>query len=476
MKSNSAGRSRSGQGYFAQRPVRRGELPAIMRKHIATGTMGSAWGNIITGIIYIYFGNAIGLSRLQWGILGGITSWVVVMQPLGTMLGERVGSRRLVWFWTALADRALRMVGIVVAFLLWRAGSTSGYLVFMAAVCVATLVGNLSPGPWYGWLCTIIPQEVQGTFWGRRDSWISLVVILVTLPSGFLMDLVPRDGKLETAALILVAASLLGCLDILIHGTLPEPPPQATASRGSFAGMLTPLRDRGFRPWLVFTACWNFSLFLGGSLATLYFMENLGFKDNLFGGMIASTILGLLGTLLAARRVGRMVDRYGVKRMLAASHLLWATVPGIWLFATPGTALFWVGLAGIVGGVFSAAAANASVKLATRFPPREESGMYMAISTMIGSLAAGLGSLAAGIFLHALGSWSATIFGLVVSAFPVLFAVSTLLRFVTVFALLPGIRSTPSSARDERTFLLPLFFESLPGINRIRRAPRGRNH
>ena len=472
MKSKSDRLTRPAAGYFTQRPVQPRELPAIMRKHIATGAMGSAWGNIITGIILVYFGNAIGLSRLQWGILGGISSWVVVMQPLGTMLADRAGSRRLVWFWTALADRVLRMAGIVAAFLLWRASSTSGYLVFMAAVCAGTLVGNLSPGPWYGWLCTIIPQDVQGTFWGRRDSWISLIVILVTLPSGFLMDLVPPDGKLETAAVILVAASLIGFLDILIHGTLPEPPLHTEASRGAIAGMLTPLRDRGFRPWLVFTAFWNFSLLLGGSLAPLYFMENLGFKSNIFGGMIAVSIVGLLGTLLASRRVGRMVDRFGVKRILAASHLFWSFVPAIWLFALPGTALFWVGCGGVVGGVFSAAAANASVKLATRFPASENSGMYMAISSMIGSLAGGLGSLAAGLFLNAMGDWSVSFSGLVVSAFPMLFAVSALLRFATVFTLLPRIRATPSSDREERTFLLPLFFEGLPGIRGIRRGRR----
>jgi hypothetical protein len=440
-----------------------------MRKHIATGAMGSAWGTLITGIIYVYFGNAIGLTRLQWGILGGIGSWVVVMQPLGTMLAERVGSRRLVWFWTALADRVLRMIGIVGAFLLWRAGHTAGYLVLMAAVCLGTLVGNLSPGPWFGWLCTIIPQDVQGTFWGRRDSWISLIVILVTLPSGLLMDLVPRNGKLETAVLLLVAASFLGFLDTLIHGTLPEPPVRAAITRGTFTGMLTPLRDRGFRPWLAFTASWNFSLFLGGSLATLYFMENLGFKNNLLGGMISVTILGLLGTLLAARRVGRMVDRLGVKRMLAAGHLFWSFVPAVWLFALPGNAVFWVGLAGAVGGVFSAAATNASVKLITRFPAPEDSGMYMAISTMIGSVAGGLGSLAAGVFLNVMGAWSVQILGLVVSAFPVLFAASALLRFVTVFTLLPRVRTTPAAQREERLFLLPLFFEGLPGISRVLR-------
>src|SRR5208337_4273519 len=203
----------------------------------------------------------------------------------------------------------------------------------------------------------------------------------------------------ETATVILVAASLLGFLDILVHGTLPEPPARPVESRGSLARMLTPVKDRGFRPWLVFTACWNFSQFLGFSLSNLYFMENLGFRNNLLGGMIAVTIVGLLGTFLAARRAGRMVDRYGVKRVLALSHLFWASVPVFWLLALPGTALFWVGFAGLVGGVFSTAAANASVKLVTRFPAPDDSGMYMSVSTMIGSVAAGLGSLAAGFFL-----------------------------------------------------------------------------
>ena len=91
---------------------------------------------------------------------------------------------------------------------------------------------------------------------------------------------------------------------------------------------------------------------------------------------------------------------------------------------------------------------------------------------MIGSVAGGLGSLAAGVFLNAMGAWSMSLFGLVVSAFPVLFAASALLRYATVFGLLPRIRTTPSAEREERTFLLPLFFEGLPGIERIRRHPR----
>ncbi|MGO9307936.1 MAG: hypothetical protein ACLQDL_02800 [Spirochaetia bacterium] len=467
----------SGIPGFGQRPVRPGELPAIMRKHIATGAMGSAWGNLVTGIIYIYFGNAIGLNRLQWGLLTGIGSWVVLMQPVGTVLAERLGSRRVFWFWTALSDRVLRLAGVVVAFALFSSGRSEASLVFIVGICVGTLVGNLSPGPWYGWFVMIIPKEVQGSFWGRRDSWISLVVTLVVLPSGLVMDLVPPAFKLEMSAAILVMASCVGFMDLLIHQTIPEPPIRRVAVerrkawlRRAAHGMLHPIRDRGFRPWLVFTGWWNLSQSLGGSLSTLYLMENIGFKNDLLGGMFSITIAGLLGTFLAARRMGRMVDRFGVKRVLRFSHLMWSLVPACWLVATPGRALFWVSLASVLGTVFSTSATNASVKLAIRFPASEEGGMYMAIATVVGSVANGLGALAAGVFLTALGPWSVTILGLVVSAFPVLFIISTILRLLTFFFLLPRVRTGAPEA--DAPFLLPLFFEGLPGLSRLTRGRR----
>jgi hypothetical protein len=459
-------------GYFAKRAVRPGELPSIMRKHILTGTLGSVWGNLITGIIYVYFGNAVGMTQLQWGVLGGITSWVVVVQPLGAIIGERMGSRKLVWFVSAFVDRVVRMLGIIGAYLLWRAGFHGAYFVFMTGICLGSIPGNLANGPWYGWFATIIPQEVQGSFWGRRDSWISLVVILVALPSAFIMDLVPEGGKVEAAMLVLVAASLVGFSDLIIHGTIPEPPHASSGSQQSLSGMLSPLKDRRFRPWLVFNASWNLSMALGGALCTLYFMNNLGFKNNLVVGMISTTIVSLLGTFFAARKVGRMVDRFGIKRMLKLGHFFWSLLPLIWLFATPGTAFFWIGLASLVGGAFPAAASNAGVKLVTRFPAPEESGMYMAVSSTVGSFAAGLGSIAAGAFLNIVGDWSFTVLGLVVSGFPMLFLLSGVLRFVTMFVLIPKIKVTGAVAEEDQPFLLPLFFQEMPGINRIMRTQK----
>jgi MFS family permease len=216
-------------------------------------------------------------------------------------------------------------------------------------------------------------------------------------------------------------------------------------------------------------------MFLGGSLCFLYFMQNLGFNNNLLGGMIAINGIGLVGTLVGARRVGRMVDRFGVKRMLMFGHFFWSLLPAIWLLATPRTATLWVGVASLVGGVFPAAANIAGIKLVTRFRPPEESSMYIAVSTTVGSVAGGFGSIVAGAFVSAMGARSFTVLGLVVSAFPILFLASTALRLTTAFLIIPRIRVMGRPAEENRPFLLPLFFEAVPGISRImRKMPQPR--
>jgi len=78
----------------------------------------------------------------------------------------------------------------------------------------------------------------------------------------------------------------------------------------------------------------------------------------------------------------------------------------------------------------------------------------------------------AGAFLNALQGWSVSVLGLVVSGFPLLFMISFLLRTLVTFTLIPRIRLSGAIAEEDRPFLLPMFFESVPGISRLVRQQR----
>jgi MFS family permease len=397
------------------------------------------------------------MTRFQWGLLGAVGAWVVLMQPVGALLASRWGCRKRVWFWFALGERLLRLLALGGAFLAWRAGLPSAWVILVALVSLSAASGNLAAPIWWGWLATIIPRQMQGTFWGRRDTWTSIAVAVVILPVTFLLDRIPAAVKPVAVLAALAVAGVAGIMDILLHVVIPEPPVRAERRAGSLDRVLKPVRDRRFRPWLVFVAAWNFGMSLGGSLCSLYFLDNLGLKDNLLGGAVALNVVGLFGSILSARRMGRLVDRWGSRRVLLIGHLGWALLPVFWLFATARTAVFWLSLQSVVSGVFATAANNAGLKLVTRFPPPEQSPMYMAVSSSTANIANGIGALVAGVFLQVMGGWTAPVGRLTLSAFPVLFAVSFVLRLASTLVLAPRVRER-GMRDDERPMLLPLFF------------------
>jgi len=368
---------RVGRRYFARRVIYPQELPSIMRKHIYTGMMGSVYFTLTSGIFFVYFGTAIGMSRFQWGVMGGVSSFVLAFQLVAASLTQRLGRRKVLWFWFAVACRGIRFLGILFSLWLWQAGY---------------------------------------------------------------MDATPPERKTFSAMVVFTVAALIGFLDLSIHGTIPEPPMVMSGRQRFVDHLLVPIRDRAFRPWLTFNAFWTFGMTLGGSLAILYFVEDLGIKKHFLGGMMVLTALPIMGGILTASRSGRLVDQIGPKRVLYWGHLFWAFLPVFWLVASPNTALLLLGLAGILGGTASTAAITAAIKLVTRLPRPSDRAMYVAVSSCVGSLAGGLGILTAGTVLRVLGDWQTTFLGCTFAAFHVLFVASLCLRLGSALLLIRRLR------------------------------------
>lgn len=437
--------------YFAHRTVYAWELPSVMRKHIYTGAMGNLWASLMSGIFFVYFGTTVGLSEFQWSVMAGLSSWLISAQLVSAILTERTGQRKLIWFLFAVAERTLRLAGVLLALWLWSHGSHWTAAVLIGATCLANFMGTMSSPPWLSWLADIIPEDEHGTFYGRRSAWIALTVIAAVIPSGYLIDRIPEAHKLQAVMWVFAGATLVGLLDLLIHGTLPEPPMELAPRTHVVRAAMAPLRDRSFQPWLLFNVCWTFSMTLGGVLATIYFVEHLEIKKNFLGGSVVITAFTLLGSVITGQWTGRLVDRLGPTRMLFWGHLVWATLPLCWVLATPATALSWLTLASLVGGTSSTTANTAANKYTTRVPPPERRAMYCAVSSSLGNLAGGLGVIVGGLLIKALADWHVDVAGWTFGGFHVTFVASALLRFLSALFLIRRIpeRDAPPGAPTE---------------------------
>jgi MFS family permease len=362
----------------------------------------------------------------------------VAAQPLAARLTQRLGRRKKFWVTATLTGRTVRYLAVVASYGLWRGGRPAAVPVLIAGVVVANLFGAGAEPTWLSWLADIIPEKEHGAFWGRRAAWIAGATVLMLVGASVFADLAPLTRKPEAVLAVFTVAWILGVVDIVLHGSIPEPPMHAASDHHMLRQVAQPLRDRRFRPWLVFICCWTFSMTLGGALSELYAVEHLGIKANFLGGSVAMTGVMLFGSLLTGRWSGRLVDGLGVRRILLVGHLGWATLPLFWVGATPGTALGWLAGSNLVGGTFSTAAGTAANKLVTRLPPASARTMYIAVSATLASLMGGLGSFVAGSVLRLAGEGPLRVANLALPPFALLFITSAALRFASVL-LVPRI-------------------------------------
>lgn len=431
-------------GYFARRKIHDHELPAIMRKHIYTGAMGASWMVILGDVIFTSFMTAVGMLPIHIGTMQAISLWFVGMQFISASFTQKTGRRKEMWFWSAMSDRLLRLVGILYAFILWRSSwHFTAPLVLIYFMCLSSFFGQMAAPPWFSWLADIIPEDKHGAFWGRRSAWIAAVVTLTLLPAAYFTDRFSGNVKVEIMVIIFVLATVAGVIDLLIHGTIPEPHMKISKQNHFFHHFLEPIRDRHYRPFLIFGIFWNFAMVLGGSLVSYYFVEELGLKDHLLKLILVFTIPTLLGGSLTGDWSGKLVDRIGAKRVLFIGHIFWSSLPFFWIFAAPQWGLIWILISSIVGGTSATASMTAANKMMIRIPPHESRPMYIASYSTLASFSAGLGALAAGVMHHHIKHMAFSFVGIKISGFDMLFIVSFALRLLTTLILVPRIKDIP---------------------------------
>jgi MFS family permease len=396
---------------------------------------------LLSGMYLVAFGQNIGMEKWHWGLVAALSSLVFLLQPVSAYMVGRVrvggptvvtwangGSRKSLWFISALVGRLCRGLAIAAAYGLLGTSESLSRTLFITLLTLATFFDAIAVPPWLSWLADIIPNDEHGRFWGRRSAWISLVNILVVIPIGYIMDRV-HGGSGFTALLVLFGFALvMGLLDLWIHRTIPEPPMRPPREKTFWEELSVPLRDKAFQPWLVFNLVWTFGVWLGAALAWVYIIEDLNIKRDFCGGSLVVIVVPMMVSVLAGGWLGRLVDRIGVKRTLLYGHWMWALLPLFWVAAAWWQPLIVLGVGYVICGIGIEAALNAGTKLVTRFRPSDQVPMYSAVSTAASSVSGAAGSLLAGFLLQWSQGWSWRVIGLTVTGFHLVFLASFVLR------------------------------------------------
>jgi MFS family permease len=372
-------------------------LKLVTLDGLATQAMVTLTG----GIFLVAFALQLGASNTVIGLLAAIPPLAELLQIPSVYIIDRVRNRRLVVVAASVISRLFWIPIILIPFLL---SPEQGVLALILAIGLYASFSAVSHCGWNSWIRDLIPQDRLGTFFSRRMTLSTGLALIISLAAGFFIDYWGAsfpDSATEGYSILFFLGLLGGVVGIFFLARTPEPrmaPP--VEEEDLLSVILKPFRDANFKNLIVFLGSWNFAVNLAAPFFTVYMLQLLGLDLSL---VIIFGIISQIMNIIFFRSWGRVADRFSNKSVLAVSGPLFmisifawtfTTLPDIYILTYPLLILIHIVMGISLAGV-SLASGNISLKMA----PQGQATSYLAASTFVNSLAAGIAPILGGLFV-----------------------------------------------------------------------------
>jgi Na+/melibiose symporter-like transporter len=356
-----------------------------------------------------------------------------LLQPLGALLSNRTDSRHKYGLWIFLPSRLLWLLLLAGIIFVDRFDGNSRQLVYLtlALLLTSNILGALGGASWMSWLAALVPPKLRGRYYSGRNIVCSLANLLCLPIASFIVSNwrgTEIAGYGIALGIAIIAGLLsLGCQQFMLDINPQDYRNQAQQSESLFTGLTASLADRNLVIFLIYFALWAFAVNLSTPFFNLYMLDNLDVDLNWV------TLFSSIGTgtnMLMLIVWGRIIDRFGSRRLLICTGLAVVMMPLFWLLTDlPQVhAQLWIYLAifhVFWGGMWAAIdLGNNHIQIA--IVPIEHHATFFAIAAAVAGISGALGTTAGGILIQ-----SARYDGILG-----VFSLSAMLRLVAILPLL----------------------------------------
>lgn len=206
-------------------------------------------------------------------------------------------------------------------------------LAFAVIVLTSTLANSISAVAWSAAVSDLVPLNIRGKYFGRRNLIFGTWSLVVTFAAGQIAD--AYENALYVFGLIFLAASISRFCGLFyfLRMKLPASATLRQAPEAAQVGLLDTLRDGNFVRLILFTGLFGMCLYLGNPFYSVYVLNGL---HRSLGDLTLLTLISTLGGLISLKTWGPLSDRFGNKPVLITTALIWLTAAAIsWLFSGP---------------------------------------------------------------------------------------------------------------------------------------------
>jgi hypothetical protein len=255
-----------------------------------------------------------------WVSLLCSAAWIgAVGQLIGAWAYERVPSYKRYTVRLAVASRALWLLPIFTAAFWWFRARSGGapfpietWCALTAVVaCGAALLGASSASAWSSWMRALVPAASRGRFFGERQRFVTVALVLGNLVAAALVSWRPGGTHAGFALIGVLSVTFAGISAWLLAKVEDAGRPNGTgpkSAREFAAWVREPLCDPGFRGIVIYGAAFNGVMQLASPYFAYYFTRELGIP---MSQIAFWTVLSNIGCVCAVARWGRYLDQEG---------------------------------------------------------------------------------------------------------------------------------------------------------------------
>jgi MFS family permease len=463
--------------------IRRHQLRRVLWLVTFAWMFGAVWVTATSGAPLTLFAQGLRASNFEFGVLSSLPYLASLISMPAGLMTDRTGARKRIFLWGLYAQRLLWFpIAILPVWMIRHYGPPAAQSAMLLFLLLMFLMhaGQAVGGPaWVSWMADIVPERSRGKYFGRRRQWGMSAGIVAAVVAGYLLDRLSRGGQaapsnmqvLNTCAGIFVVAALFGLIDIHLFQYVPEVRARTSTRDRLLEHFKKPLRDPQFLWFGGFVATLMFAVSFMGQFLTLYMIDKLKITSTQTQLMLL--VVPMVAQMLVFGLWGAAVDRMGKKPVLALASLGLVPVGFGWCLMSGGN--IWLGyLLSAAGAALWAGVESANFNLVLEFSGSKDeqtagSGTsYVAVNSVIINVAGFLGSICAGAIAQALRSWSWDLHGFgglrPITYFEILFALSGILRLLSVAIFLPHIHEPEARpAREALRFMTANIYNNLFG-------------
>lgn len=409
------------------------ELKKDMKLSIIEGIFSTLMGSMIGGAILTGFALSMGADSFIIGIMASLPLLANLVQIMASYIIDKVGDSKKVCLLYVILHRFIWLFIVLSPFLFLR---TSFYdlriWIFVALLSIGSIFASISGLSWNSWMADLIPANLRGRFFAKRNMAAQLVGMVVVVAAGVFIDYwrsLSSDNLTESYGFVFLFAlgTIAGFISVYLLKKINKSKKISKKDENFLQKLKLPLKDSNFKKFIIFTSFWGFAVTLVSPFFSVYMINTLHIPFSLitlFGVMAGVT------NILGMKIWGGFIDKYGAKLLLYICSIGASLIPALWIFASPENySIIWI--INIISGFFWSGIGLASTNTMMNLSPSENNTVYFAVFSAITGLTGALAPIFGGSLASVFNNLQ--IFN--ISGLRLLFLTSSLFRLTTVLLL-----------------------------------------